>query len=136
MHYLLPIVGEGWGGVKQQKMENTELKKEIKSCFRKHMNYTETRDYILDLSEYEHNAVIRILQREYVKHKTKTSRVSMLSGLIMLIVFPLVHWYFNHNEIDYETDYKPMVFGIVIIASAFVSFQRAKAAAQRFEELE
>jgi hypothetical protein len=51
----------------------------------------------------------------------------------MLTVFPLVHWYFNHSKADYETDYRPMVFGIVIIASAFVSFQRAKAAARRSE---
>lgn len=114
--------------------EKPSVENEINSCFRKRMNYTETRNYLLDLGEYEHIAVVKTLQSEYVKHKTKTSRISMLLGLIMLTVFPLVHWYFNHNEIDYETDFRPMVFGIVIIASAFVSFQRAKAAARRFEE--
>lgn len=98
------------------------------------MSYVETRNYLLDSGKYEHVTVTKVLQREYVKHKTKASRTSMLSGLIILTVFPLVHWYFNHSKADYETDYKPMVFGIVIIASAFVSFQRAKAAARRYEE--
>lgn len=98
------------------------------------MNYTETRDYILDSGEYKQADVIKILQREYVRYKTKASRVSMIAGFIILTIFPLVHWYFNHSEADYETDYKPIAFGIVIIASSFVSFQRAKAAARRFEE--
>ena len=115
-------------------MESEGLTKEVKSCLRKRMSYTETRNYILDSDEYKQADVIKVLQREYVRYKTKASRISMIAGFVMLTIFPLVHWYFNHSEADYETDYRPIVFGVVIIASSFVSFQRAKAAARRYGE--
>ncbi len=115
-------------------MENKALLEDIKRCLRKRMNYRETREYLLKFDKYEQQAVISSLQKEYVKHKTKTSRTSMVAGFVMLTVFPLVHWLFEHRASDYEIDYRPIIFGIVIMASAFVSFQRARAAARRYEE--
>jgi hypothetical protein len=116
-------------------MGNEKLAKKIKSCLRKRMHYTEIRNSLLNSGEYEYAVVIKTLQREYVNHKTKASRVSLIAGLIMLTIFPLVHWYVEHNESDYEISYKPIVFGVVIIFSSFISLQRAKAAARRFEEV-
>lgn len=115
-------------------MENKALLEDIKRCLRKRMNYRETREYLLMFDKYEQHAVISSLQKEYVKHKTKTSRTSMVAGFVMLTLFPLVHWLFEHNASDYEIGYKPMIFGVVIIASSFVSFQRAQATTRRYEE--
>lgn len=115
-------------------VENPSVENEVKSCFRKRMSYVETREYLLDLGKYENVTVIKVLQREYVKHKTKASKSGMFGGFVLLLVFPLVDWMFNHQEPDYEFYYKPMIFGVVIFASSFVSFQRAKAAARRYEE--
>jgi hypothetical protein len=115
-------------------MEDKELTNVIKSCLRKSLNYTETRDFLLDSGEYNQADVIKILQREYVKYKTRVSRTSMVAGLILLTVFPLVRWYFKHDETGFEISYKPMVFGVVIILTSFISLQRAKEAVRRFEE--
>lgn len=115
-------------------MEDKELKTVIKLCLDKRMNYTETRNYLLESGSYDSKEVIQVLQREYVKHKTKVSKISMILGLIMLTVFPLVRWYVEHDETGFETSYKPMIFGLVLMAMSFISFQRAKADARRQEE--
>lgn len=114
-------------------MENAALIKEIKSCFRKRMNYRETREYLLSLGKYDYQTLIPALQKEYVRHKTKFAWSSLIFSVIYT-AYHLFTWYMERGfEGALSSDYRHILIGAVVIVVSLVSMQRAKAAARRYE---